>query len=122
MSQLTSVTGDDGLMWLVLIGLGVSDQLIQDWNHKHRGFSHTRFSLAENVLALQCMRNSINLNLTGMLETALSDSSLEFVLKEELIPACKVCPEFSLSNTFLIGLDLFLVFTVIRVVGDIHGL
>lgn len=122
MSKFTCMTSDNCLVRFILVGLSVCYQLIQNWDNKNCSFTHSRFSLTKNVLALQCVRNSIDLHLTWMLEAAFSDSSFEFIFQEKLVPSCKVSPELSFTNAFLIGLDLFLIFTMIGIVRNIHGL
>lgn len=79
MRKLTSMAGNDGLMWLVLATLANS-HLVQDGNDKNSGLAHSRFGLTENILAMKGMRDCIDLHLAGMLEPTFTDSPLEFIL------------------------------------------
>ncbi len=86
MSQLPGVTGNNALMWLIVVALWCD--LIEDGDDEYCSLAHTGFGLTENVLSLKSLRDCVDLNFTGMFEAALSDGSFEFVLKEEFVPTC----------------------------------
>jgi hypothetical protein len=70
--------------------VSIGDYLVEDGYHEDCGFTHSGLCLAENVMSLESKWNSFDLYLTGMFKAALPDGSLEFILKEELVPSCKV--------------------------------
>ena len=82
------MASDDGLMWLVVISF--RSYLIENGDDKDCSFAHTRFGLAEYILALECERDGLDLHFTGMFEAALSDGSFELIFEEKLIPAGKI--------------------------------
>lgn len=82
------MAGDDGLMrFVVLIGGG---DLVEDGDHEDCGLSHAGLGLAEDVLPLERHGDGFDLHLRGMLEAALANGALEFLLEEELIPAGEI--------------------------------
>jgi len=103
MGKLPSVAGDNSLVGLVVFP--IRDDLVQYWDDKDCSFAHTRLSLTENVLALESQRNGFDLDLTGVLKAAFTDSSFELIFEEEFIPSGEVG-----ALVLLVGLlDLFLV-------------
>jgi len=52
MGQLSSMACDDCLMWLIIVSIGID--LIENWDDKDCGFTHSRFGLAEDILSLEC--------------------------------------------------------------------
>ena len=42
--------------------------------------------MTKDVLSIKCLRDGLNLNFTGVFESAFSDGALEFVLQEEIVP------------------------------------
>jgi len=79
------VASNNALMRFII--LSFRSDLIEDGNNKDGSFAHTRFSLAENILALKSMWNGVNLNFTGMFKPTLSNSSLKLILQEQLVPS-----------------------------------
>ena len=98
------MASDDCLMWFV--ALTIWHYLIENGDNEDCSFSHTRFSLAKNILSLEGKRDCFDLHFTGMFKPALSDSTFELVFKEELIPSCEVGALVLLVKIFL---GLFLI-------------
>ena len=117
-SQFPGVAGDDAGVRVVLT-IFAGDQLVEDGDDEDCSFSHPRLCLAQNVLALQGVRNSVDLNFARMFEPTLSDPPFELFDQEKLIPACKVGTKLPLPISFL-RLDLRLFTVIVVVVRDVH--
>ena len=63
---------------------GLVVELMQDTENENSCFTHTRYSLAHNVSSFDSVRDALLLNLRGMLETAIGDCSVEFLLQQEV--------------------------------------
>ena len=110
MSKFSSMAGDDCLMGLISLGINEGSDLIEDRDHKDCSFTHTGLGLAENILTLECERDSFDLNFAGMFETTLSDCPFEFVFQEEIVPTGKIGTLILFVGIFL---GLFLIGTFI---------
>ncbi len=100
MGELTSVTGNDGLMGLVAFLSGGGD-LVENGDHKDRSLTHTGFGLAKDVLSLEGHGDGLDLHFRWMFEAAFTDGSFEFFFEEELVPASQIGP-----LVFLLGILL----------------
>ena len=78
--QLSGVAQDKSWSWLWISLIN----LVEDRQDEDSGLSHTRDSLAENILSGNCSWDALLLNLRWMLKTALSDGSGEFRLQKEV--------------------------------------
>lgn len=78
--QLSGVAQDKSWSWFWISLIN----LVEDRQDEHSGLTHTRDSLAENVLSGHSSRDALLLNLRWMLETALGDGSREFRLQKEV--------------------------------------
>jgi hypothetical protein len=99
-------------VWLIAISIGCD--LIENRDDKDCSFSHSRLSLAKDVLSLECEWDGFDLYFTGMFEAALSDGSFELIFEEEFVPSCEV-------GTLILFVDIFFGFFVFIgavVVGD----
>ena len=116
-SQFTSMASHNAAMFFILTILtGV--KLVQNRNDEHCCFSHTRFSLAENIMTLQDVWDRVDLNFARMFEATFSNSSFEFIFEEKFIPTSKVRTELSFGLPFVVGNLFFIRF----VVWNIHNL
>lgn len=120
MSKLASMTSDHCLVLLELT-IFCRGHLIENWNNKNCSFAHTRLGLTKNIMARQSMGNSVYLNFARMLKSALSYSSLQFILKEKLIPTNKVGTKLASSRPF-VRYDLFIVLVAVFIVRNFHVL
>ena len=107
MSQLSSVAGNNTLVWLEVLSLWCD--LIEDGDNEDCGLAHTGLGLAEDILSLQSLGNGVYLNLAGMFEAALSNGPFEFVFEEKFVPTGKV----GACILFLINSGLFVVGAVV---------
>lgn len=99
-SQLSSVAGDDSLVGLVGL-FGSGGDLVEDGDDEDGSLTHAGLGLAEDVLPLQRHGDGFDLHFGGMLEAALADGTLEFLLEEELVPAGEVGPLVLLLDVLL---------------------
>ena len=116
--QFPSVAGHDAGVGHVLPVLSRLD-LVEHRDHEHRGLAHARLGLAQDVAALQDVRDGVHLHFAGVLEPTLPDRPLQLVLQEQFVPAHQVGSELVLPSGFL-SLHLLLIGAVVVVVWDIH--
>ena len=95
------MASDDGLVGIVALTFSRHRHLVEDGDDKDCGLAHTRLGLAEDVLSLESQRDGLDLDLTGVLESALSDGSFEFVLEEKLVPTSEIGALVLLVKVFL---------------------
>lgn len=114
------MASNNGLMRLKLVILSNID-LIKDRDNEDSSFTHARLCLAKNILTLKCMRDSINLNLTWVLETTLSNPSLEIIFQEKLIPTRKVSTKLAFTCSLVRNkFFLILIWAMIIIIWNVH--
>ena len=57
-------------------GFRVFLESVEHWNAEDRGLTHTRFGLAKQVIAQQCVGNALLLNFRGVLEGGIGDGAV----------------------------------------------
>lgn len=63
---------------------------MEDSQHKHGSLTHTRDGLAEDVVTEDGVGDAALLDLTGMLETAIGDSSQQLLLENHVLEGGRV--------------------------------
>lgn len=106
-------------------GFGIFRQVLEDSKYENGGLSHTRYSLAKDILSQHCFRDTLLLDIRRMLETAIGDGLLQFSLQEHVFETCGVNTTIgsgfsggrSTVGGTLIGLGFEHVFFVVREIG-----
>lgn len=65
-------------------GLGIVRNSLQDGQYKDGGLSHTRYSLAKDILAKDCNGNAALLYVRRMLKTAIGDALEQLRLEQHI--------------------------------------
>lgn len=105
MGQLAGVAQDQRTH-----GVRILLQTVKDRDAEDRGFTHTGFGLAKQVVTQEGVGNTLLLDFGRVFESAVSDGTVQFGQKEKIFEAGGVDSGVTFRFLQVVGLDLVILF------------